>query len=527
MNFRPISISYKDSGVDILAGDSLVEKIKQIAKSTHRSGVVGEIGGFGGLFRLKGLEETYKDPVLVQGTDGVGTKLKLAEELGVWDTIGQDLVAMCVNDVLCNGAEPLAFLDYIACGKLEVDVAASIVKGIGNACVKSNCALLGGETAEMPSMYEPGKYDLAGYCVGVVENSKLLPKIDEIREGDIVIGLPSSGIHSNGFSLVNKILAANFYKLHEPAVFSASNLSYGEEFLRPTKLYVSEVLPLLNTGQVKGLAHITGGGLTENIPRVLPNNLSVKIDGNSFEILPVFGWLAAKGNIEQSEMLRTFNCGIGMVVILSPSVKWQEYLEKFGGVKIGNVIKRPENSKNQVIVENFSEALKKVSFQFRDETIVPPISYKDSGVDIEAGDGLVQNIKPHAKATNRAGVIGGLGGFGGLFRLNGLEMKYEDPVLVLGTDGVGTKLRIAQKMQMHETIGQDLVAMCANDVLCNGADPITFLDYFACGKLNVQTATDVVCGIAEGCKASGSVLLGKTLFEISGNSKLNFVYFRW
>lgn len=512
--------------MDIEAGDSLVQRIKPLAQSTNRPGVIGGLGGFGGLFRLKDLEENYKDPVLVQGTDGVGTKLKIAEEMKLWSTIGQDLVAMCVNDVLCNGAEPVAFLDYIACGKLDVDTAEVIVKGIANACKDSGCALLGGETAEMPTMYNPGKYDLAGYCVGVVEHSRILPKFKEIADGDIVIGLPSSGIHSNGFSLVNKIMEANFYKFHEQAAFSDSNLTYGQEFLKPTQLYVSQLLPLLKKDLVKGLAHITGGGLSENIPRALPEHLAVKIDGTSFKIPTVFGWLAAKGNLEENEMLKTFNCGIGMVVIMSSSVNWQQYLEKHGAVQIGRVIKRQENSK-QVLIENFEEALKNASASFRDETIIPPITYKDSGVDIEAGDGLVQKIKPHAKATNRSGVIGGLGSFGGLFRINELEKKYEDPVLVLGTDGVGTKLVLAQKMQKHDTIGQDLVAMCANDVLCNGADPITFLDYFACGKLDVETATNVVAGIAEGCKKSGSVLLGNNWNFSSFYWILTTFYFRW
>lgn len=489
-------------------------RIKPLARGTIRSGVIGEVGSFGGLFRLndvkyvnrEGEEVNYKDPVLVQGTDGVGTKLKIAEAMNVWDTIGIDLVAMCVNDVLCNGAEPLAFLDYIACGHLDVPTASLIVKGISMACRESNCALLGGETAEMPSMYEAGKYDLAGYCVGVVELDHLLPKMSDVHVGDIVVALPSSGLHSNGFSLVNKILKESGHQLTDIAPFSDSNRTFGREFLTPTKLYVSEVLPLLRNNDVKALAHITGGGLLENIPRVLPSHLGVHLDAVTWKIPPVFGWLAAKGNVDDQEMLRTFNCGVGMILILPRGeIDW----EKIPDAKlIGNVIQRDENLP-QVQVKNFASAMNKVCEPWREGKTASPISYKDSGVDIVAGDSLVQNIKPHAKSTNRDGVLGSLGGFGGLFRLNDLKKKYKDPVLVLGTDGVGTKLKLAQQMRKHQSVGIDLVAMCANDILCNGAEPLTFLDYFACGKLNVSVATDVVSGIADGCRQSGSVLLGK------------------
>lgn len=508
-------MSYKDSGVDIEAGDSLVKRIRPLTRGTNRSGVLGEIGSFGGLFRLndvkyinkKGVEVTYNDPVLVQGTDGVGTKLKIAEATSIWDTIGQDLVAMCVNDVLCNGAEPLAFLDYIACGHLDVPTAAMIVKGISLACRESNCALIGGETAEMPSMYQEGKYDLAGYCVGVVEHEDILPKINDIHDGDIVIGLPSSGIHSNGFSLVNKIMKESGTSLDEIVPFDDSGRTFAREFLKPTKLYVSEVLPLLRRGHIKALAHITGGGLLENIPRVLSEKLGVQLDAVTWSIPPVFGWLAAKGNVDDQEMLRTFNCGLGMILILPRGeIEWEKMPE---ARLIGNVVNRDAKTP-QVQVRNFAIAIGKLSEPWLDKISVsaPRISYKDSGVDICAGDDLVQNIKPHAKSTNRAGVMGSLGSFGGLFRLRDLKKTYEDPVLVLGTDGVGTKLKIAQQMKKHETVGIDLVAMCANDILCNGAEPLTFLDYYACGHLDVGVATNVVSGIAEGCRQSGSALLG-------------------
>ncbi|XP_053690579.1 trifunctional purine biosynthetic protein adenosine-3 [Sabethes cyaneus] len=521
--FKHLSLSYKASGVDIDAGDALVQRIKPLARGTNRPGVIGGLGGFGGLFRLNevtyenscGQRVPYQDPVLVQGTDGVGTKLKIAEAMNMWDTIGIDLVAMCANDVLCEGAEPLAFLDYIACGKLDVPIAAQIVKGISEGCRDSNCALLGGETAEMPSMYECGKYDIAGYCVGVVEHEAMLPRITAIREGDLVIGLPSSGIHSNGFSLVNKILKTCGFDLEDVASFSENGFSFGRELLTPTQLYVKPVLPVLRKGKVKALAHITGGGLIENIPRVLPSDLAVQIDANSFTILPVFGWLAANGNVSDLEMLRTFNCGIGMILVVPAEDKTWESLKSFDGSVIGHVIRRKSASSDQVIVNNFSNAITTASEPYRSKSQRTSISYKDSGVDINAGDDLVSKIKPMAKATVRNGCIRGLGSFGGLFRLRDAS-QFKDPILVMGTDGVGTKLKIAQQSNLHESIGIDLVAMCVNDILCNGADPVSFLDYYACGRLDVDVAEKVISGIADGCLQSGSALVGGETAEMPG-----------
>uniref|UniRef100_A0A182LW43 Trifunctional purine biosynthetic protein adenosine-3 n=1 Tax=Anopheles culicifacies TaxID=139723 RepID=A0A182LW43_9DIPT len=525
--FKHQSLSYKSSGVDIDAGDALVQRIKPLARGTNRPGVVGGLGGFGGLFRLndvmytnqEGKSVRYSDPVLVQGTDGVGTKLKLAEALNCWDTIGIDLVAMCANDVLCAGAEPLAFLDYIACGKLEVPTAALIVKGISEGCRETNCALLGGETAEMPSMYEKGKYDLAGYCVGVVEHDQILPRIDRIKEGDLVIGLPSSGVHSNGFSLVNRILERTGTKLTDRAPFGEDGrTTFGEELLTPTSLYVTPLLPLLRQSDtVKALAHITGGGLVENVPRVLPEGLAVEVDFSDVRIPPIFGWLAAAGNVTEREMLRTFNCGIGMVVIVSENDRtWKEKLSGHGAVLLGRVSRRARGA-DQVVVKNFTQAITKVAVNYKPEKkSTTAISYKDSGVDIGAGDELVQRIKPFAKSTNRPGVMGGLGGFGGLFRLRDTGMNLEDPILVLGTDGVGTKLKIAQDCNLHGTVGIDLVAMCVNDIICNGADPLAFLDYYACGQLDVPIAAQVIEGIAEGCRQGHSALLGGETAEMPG-----------
>ncbi|KXJ75023.1 hypothetical protein RP20_CCG012488 [Aedes albopictus] len=516
-------LTYKGCGVDREAETDLLKRIEPLARGTDRPGTLRSFKGFGGLLRMKevtyedgtGKHVTYKDPVLVQGTDGVGTKLKIAETMNYWDTIGIDLVAMCVNDVLCAGAEPLEFLDYIACGKLDVPTAALIVKGISEGCRETHCALLGGETAEMPSMYEPGKYDLGGYCVGVVEHDAILPRVDDIKSGDLLIGVPSSGVHSNGFSLVNKILSANGYKLTDVAPFSKHKLSFGMELLKPTTLYIKSVLPVLRKGQVKALAHITGGGLVENIPRVLSADLAVEIDANNFKILPVFGWLAANGNMPDSEMLRTFNCGVGMVLVVPPNDKSWESLKPYGGAVIGKVLNRKSPSTPQVVVNNFSQAIAEASKPFKGTKSKVAITYKDSGVDITAGDNLVTKIKPFAKATTRKGCIGGLGGFGGLFRLKEAG-SFKDPVLVLTTDGVGTKLKIAQQINQHGTIGIDLVAMGVNDGLCNAADPTNFLDYYACGHLEVDVAAQVISGIAKGCTESGAALLGGETAEMPG-----------
>lgn len=356
--------------------------------------------------------------MLVQGTDGVGTKLKVALKMGIYDTIGYDLVAMCANDVLCVGAEPIAFLDYMACGKLDVPVAAQIVKGISEACRETHCALIGGETAEMPTMYATGKYDLAGYCCGVVEHENILPKLNDIKVGDMVIGLPSSGVHSNGFSLVNKIMDITGEEYTNIAPFSKYKMSFGREFLQTTVLYARQVLPVIRKKKVKAIAHITGGGLINNIPRVLPSHLAVEIDARNFVIPPVFGWLAAKGNISDDEMLQTFNCGIGMVLIVPNEESIKTILPRRATV-IGYVKERVDD-KPQVVIEHFSKCMNEVTDKYRSITDdkIPPISYKDSGVDIKAGDDLVTSIGPLAKTTSRLGLIGGLGGFSGMFRLN-------------------------------------------------------------------------------------------------------------
>ncbi len=309
-------LSYRDAGVDIEAGERLVDAISPMAKATARAGVMGGLGGFGALFDLKAAG--YTDPVLVSGTDGVGTKLMLAFETGIHNTVGIDLVAMCANDVLAQGAEPLFFLDYFATGKLESGIAEAVIAGIAEGCRLSGCALVGGETAEMPGMYPPGHYDLAGFVVGAVDRDKVLPRMGDMGQGDVLIGIASSGPHSNGYSLVRRIVAREGLFYGGPSPFSNAQ-TLGEALLTPTRLYAQMVLPLIRSGRVKGLAHITGGGLTENTPRMCPDSLVPKIDRTSWTPPPVFQWLQAAGGVETDEMHRTFNMGIGMVLAVSPN----------------------------------------------------------------------------------------------------------------------------------------------------------------------------------------------------------------
>ncbi len=303
------SISYRDAGVDMEAGDALVEQIKPFAKRTMRPEVLAGIGGFGSLFEMP---KKFKNPVLVSGTDGVGTKLKLAFELNKHDTVGIDLVAMSVNDILVQGAEPLFFLDYFACGKLEVGTAAQVIKGIAEGCEQSGCALVGGETAEMPGMYPAGEYDLAGFAVGCVDKEAIINGTT-IASGDVVLGLASSGAHSNGYSLIRKLIAKSGIDFES----DFHGKKFKDVVMAPTRIYVKPLLQLIAALPVKGMAHITGGGITENIPRVLPAGLTAEIKAGSWVMPPLFIWLQAQGNVQTSEMYKTFNCGIGMVVIVA------------------------------------------------------------------------------------------------------------------------------------------------------------------------------------------------------------------
>ena len=339
-------LSYRDAGVDIDAGDDLVDRIKPLAKKTMREGVLAGIGGFGALFEVP---KRYKEPVLVSGTDGVGTKLRLAFEWNRHDTIGQDLVAMSVNDILVQGAEPLFFLDYFACGKLTVDTAATVVGGIAKGCELSGCALIGGETAEMPGMYPPGEYDLAGFAVGAVEKSKIITG-KTIVPGDVVLAIGSSGAHSNGYSLVRKIIERAGAKPSD----DLGGRPLGDVVMAPTEIYVKPLLKLISEIDVKGMAHITGGGLVDNVPRVLPENTQAVLHRDSWQMPELFRWLQMKGGVADAEMVRVFNCGIGMVVIVSPDqVDAAIKSLTAQGLKawaVGEVVERPKDAPQTIVI---------------------------------------------------------------------------------------------------------------------------------------------------------------------------------
>ena len=339
-------LSYRDAGVDIDAGDDLVDRIKPLAKKTMREGVLAGIGGFGALFEVP---KRYKEPVLVSGTDGVGTKLRLAFEWNSHETIGQDLVAMSVNDILVQGAEPLFFLDYFACGKLTVDTAATVVAGIAHGCELSGCALIGGETAEMPGMYPPGEYDLAGFAVGAVEKSKIITGAS-IVPGDVVLAIASSGAHSNGYSLVRKIIERAGAKPSD----DLGGRPLGDVVMAPTEIYVKPLLKLIAEIDVKGMAHITGGGLVDNVPRVLPQNVQAVLHRDSWQMPELFRWLQMKGGVADAEMVRVFNCGIGMVVIVSPEQAEQAIASlNAQGLKawtVGDVVERPQDAPHTIVI---------------------------------------------------------------------------------------------------------------------------------------------------------------------------------
>ena len=347
MSDKP-SLSYKDAGVDIDAGDALVQRIKSVAKATARPEVVGGLGGFGALCRIP---TGYTSPLLVSGTDGVGTKLKLALQLNRHDTIGIDLVAMCVNDLLVCGAEPLFFLDYYATGKLDVDVAATVVTGIGEGCKLANCALIGGETAEMPGMYQDDDYDLAGFCVGVVEESEVITG-DNVSEGDVLIALASSGAHSNGYSLVRKVIEVSGIDVTTSSE-QLDDQPIQDALMAPTRIYVKAIKALqdsLGNAALHAMSHITGGGLTDNLPRVLPDHLAASIDTSSWQFSELFTWLQTQGNISQAEMYRTFNCGVGFVIVVPKEHAKQaiEILNNAGekAWQIGEMINRATNDSN-------------------------------------------------------------------------------------------------------------------------------------------------------------------------------------
>ncbi|MEE6467974.1 hypothetical protein FKM82_008124 [Ascaphus truei] len=424
---QPRCLTYRESGVDIEAGNALIQKIKPFAAATARPGCNAELGGFAGLFDLKAAG--FTDPILVSGTDGVGTKLKIAQACGKHNTIGQDLVAMCVNDILAQGAEPLFFLDYFACGTLDVAVAEAVVSGIAMACIKAGCALLGGETAEMPGMYSRGEYDLAGFAVGAVERGRMLPQLDRVAAGDLVIGVASSGVHSNGFSLVRKILEHSSLDFNSPAPQGCGDQSFGEVLLTPTKIYSKTLLPALRSGHVKAYAHITGGGLLENIPRVLPSSLGVTLDALCWKMPGLFSWLQKEGGLSEREMGRTFNCGIGAVLIVEKNSAEQILRdvrrEEEEAWLIGAVTPRHTGSFS-VEIKNLLEALhradpepeKCVSGSDRDlqdtthtDKVRVAVLISGTGTNLEA---LIKSTKSPDSAACIALVISNKAGVGGL-----------------------------------------------------------------------------------------------------------------
>ncbi len=349
------SYSYKDAGVDIEAGNSLVDAIKPLAASTKRPGANADLGGFGALFDLKAAG--FKDPLLVSATDGVGTKLKVAIDMNKHDTVGIDLVAMCVNDLVVQGAEPLIFLDYFATSGLDVAATRDIVAGIAEGCRQAGCALVGGETAEMPGMYAKGDYDMAGFTVGAVERDQLL-QADTLKEGDVLLGLSSSGVHSNGYSLVRRLVSDFNLDYDAPAPFD-ENIKLGDALIAPTRIYVKSCLAGVRAGYIKALSHITGGGLYENIPRILPDNLTAELDANAWELPALFKWLAELGNIAPRELATTFNCGLGMVVAVDPAHEAQAMalLAENGEQvqKIGQLVTRSE-AQEQVVIKDLEKA---------------------------------------------------------------------------------------------------------------------------------------------------------------------------
>lgn len=497
------SLSYKDSGVDIDAGDNLVQRIKPLARGTHRLGVIGGIGGFGGLFDLRALKE-YQNPVLSEVTNGVGSKILLALESKIYDTIGYDLMAQCVNDVLETGAEPIAFLDYIACGKLEVSIAAQIVKGISEACRESNCALLGGETAEMPSVYTPGTYDLAGYCVGVLEEGQDLPKFNQYEDGDCIIGLPSSGLHCGGLEQVHAIIERSkdiLEKLNKPADFGNKGSSLALEILTPTKVYVKDVFPLIQKKLLKAVGNVSTN-VKDAVIQILPDGFGANISFENVKLPEIYGWLHGPLNISENSFLENFNCGIGMLLIASKT----NAIEILKNLPTSTIVGYLKKDTKSITFNNFHEVLVNASLHFEKDTgakieIIKsekPRAIKDSIKNL-----LKENAKSERLMLTQNGKI-----------LTKIPSKYKEPILVIGTDGVGTKIKIAQQTDINNTVGIDLVAMCVNDILCNGAEPLSFLSYYACGGLNEKTVLDVVNGVIEGSRQGNCTLVQAHIAEV-------------
>uniref|UniRef100_A0A1A9VZQ2 Trifunctional purine biosynthetic protein adenosine-3 n=1 Tax=Glossina brevipalpis TaxID=37001 RepID=A0A1A9VZQ2_9MUSC len=488
------SLSYKDSGVDIDAGDALVQRIKVLSAGTKRSGVLGGLGGFGGLFRLK--ELNYKNPVICEAVNGVGAKIQLSLAHDMYEALGYDLFAMCANEVLESGAEPVAFLDYIACGKLEVPLAAQIVKGISDGCRAANCALVGGETAEMPSVYEIGKYDIAGYCVGIVEKGNELPKFDLYEEGDLLVALPSSGLHCAGFNTILSHVKNLDIDLNKKSEFGDRNKTLGQQLAEPTLVYVKNVLQLIQLKAIKAVAHITSG-LLKDVSRILPNNFEVCLDFSKLEIPEVFPWLTAKFKLKPDTLLENLNCGVGMVMVISKTdTNWRELLKH--AVHLGTLKKK--SSSHQVTVKNFTEILGKLTTKY---------GATGSNELKETHYRALQTALTQ-KSEQRSETYKAKNGK----RLTEVPKTFTDPIMIMGTDGVGTKIKIAQQTKRNSTVGIDLVAMCVNDILCNGAEPYTFSSYYACGEVKEDMSSQIMDGVAEGSRQAASSLIDTHISEV-------------
>ncbi|XP_055376588.1 trifunctional purine biosynthetic protein adenosine-3 [Condylostylus longicornis] len=493
-----LSLSYKDSGVDIEAGDDLVQRIKPLARGTCRQGVVGGIGGFGGLFSMN--ELPYKNPVLCEITGGVESKIKLALDFEMYEGIGYDLVAVCVNKVLESGAEPIAFLDYIACGKLQVSVAAQIIKGISEGCRDANCALLGGETAEMPTVYAVGKYDMAGYCVGVLEENFEIPKYKNLETGDMIIALPTCALNNSCFGFVINLLQKLGVNMQNFSEFGDKQKTFASNFLETSPIYVKEVLPLIQKRLVKSLAYVDTD-LTTAMNKLISKDFSAQIDFSKIRTPDIFGWMAVKGGLSDNCLLNNFNCGIGMLLIVSENCT--EWMCIPNAKCIGKLIKST-NSKTALSFINVNKSFSECSKQFSKEIIERNYEYQ-----VEKLDDVKRELMQFASSTLGNVIQTDSGKI-----LTKVSKKYRNPILIIGTDGVGTKIKIAQDCNLHNTVGIDLVAMCANDILCNGAEPLTFLSYYAGGEAQKQTVVDIISGVVEGSKQSATNLIDTQIVEL-------------
>lgn len=444
---QDMGLTYKASGVDIDAGEKLVDRIKKFAVLTNRSGVMDTLGGFGALFDLHAAG--YEKPILVSGTDGVGTKLRVALECKKFDTVGIDLVAMCVNDILVQGAEPLFFLDYFACGSLNVDLAAEVIQGIASGCRESGCALVGGETAEMPGMYHSDDFDLAGFAVGAVNREAILPRMRDMKEGDVLIGLPSSGVHSNGFSLVRKLVSKLGLSFNDPAPFDP-DVSLGHALLTPTKLYVKALLPVVKAGLIKGLAHITGGGLINNIPRIMPKNFAADLDARNWKVPPVFEWIQREGKVSDEDMLSTFNCGLGMVCIVEPrDAVYILNLIHTNGIPDASFIGKLEKRESEaVIVHNFEPKASLVPRKPRKRVAV---LISGSGTNLQS---LIDKCADKRFPAEIVLVISNIAGVAGLDRAK----KAGIEALVIPHAG---KKRVAFDMDVHAVLLEKKI-----DIVC-------------------------------------------------------------